>query len=181
MFINQNDLFINYTYLNQNDLFINYTLIYRLQLSLLSLVSNIYTVKCELISISRKMQVYPKEITASDAGDRLYVSSKRLDDGFYELRDGERSREVVAFDAKGELPPWRFHLRIRAKGPYRKPVISGDWLNFVREKNVQVGDTVVFFKEYYYDQATGTEMMRYKIGVKIEEIELFGKLHAVVR
>ncbi|KAK9216398.1 hypothetical protein WN944_008407 [Citrus x changshan-huyou] len=133
------------------------------------------------MSSSRNLEEYSKVITASDAGDRLNVSSKRLDDGFFELPDGERPREVVAFDAKGELGPWILHLRIRPQG-YRKPVISGDWLNFVREKNVQAGDTVVFFKEYYYDQATGREMpMRYKIGVKIEEIELFGKFHAVVR
>ena len=126
------------------------------------------------------MQVYPKEITATDAGDRLNVSSKRLDDRFFEFPDGERSREVVAFDAKGELGPWRFHLRIRPQG-YRKPVISGDWLNFVREKNVQVGDTVVFFKENYYDPAAGREMVRYWIGVKRGEIKLWGKLLTAVR
>ncbi len=58
VFINQNDLFINYTYLNQNDLFINYTLIYRLQLSLLSLVSNIYTVKCDsLLALGNHGQI----------------------------------------------------------------------------------------------------------------------------
>ena len=148
--------------------------------SLYSVVSDIYTVKCELISVSRKMQVYAKVITACETGDRLNVSNKRLDDGFFELPDGENPREVVAFDAKGELGPWILHLRIRPQG-HKKPVISGDWLNFVREKNVQAGDTVVFFKEYYYDPATGRERMKYKIGVKIEEIELFGKLHAVVR
>ncbi|KAK9219982.1 hypothetical protein WN943_008629 [Citrus x changshan-huyou] len=127
------------------------------------------------------MEEYPKLITASDVGDRLNVSSKRLDDGFFELRDGESSREVVAFDAKGELGPWRFDLRTRIQGRYRKPVISGDWLNFVQEKNVQVGDTVVFFKENYYDPAAGREMVRYWIGVKRGEIKLWGKLLTAVR
>ncbi|KAL9446395.1 hypothetical protein AB3S75_014119 [Citrus x aurantiifolia] len=125
-------------------------------------------------------QVYSKEITASDAGDRLYVSTKRLDDRFFELPDGERSLQVVAFDAKGELPPWRFHLSIRAKGPHRKPAISGDWLNFVREKKVEAGDTVVFFKEYYYDQATGREMPMYRIGLGRELLKLFGVWHLAV-
>ena len=128
------------------------------------------------------MQAYPKVITKTDAGDRLNVSTERLDDRFFELPDGENPLEFVAFDAKGELGPWRFDLRTRKKGPYRKPVISGDWLKFVREKNVQVGDTVVFFKEYYYDQATGAEMVRYWIGLGRELLKLFGVWHlAVVR
>lgn len=92
---------------------------------------------------------------------------------------GEVIREFVAYDATGELGPWIFPLRVRA---HRKPTISGDWLNFVGDKNVQVGETVVFFKEYYYDPATGTERMRYRIGVKIGEIRLlFGELLPLVR
>ncbi|KAK9219984.1 hypothetical protein WN943_008631 [Citrus x changshan-huyou] len=126
------------------------------------------------------MAVYPKKITDTDARVRLSVSSRSLDDGFFELAAGERSREFVAFDAKDERRPWRFHLRIRAQG-YRKPVISGDWLNFVREKNVQAGDTVVFSKEYYNGQATGAKKMRYRIGVG-REFKLFGaRFYAVVR
>ncbi|KAK9216405.1 hypothetical protein WN944_008414 [Citrus x changshan-huyou] len=129
---------------------------------------------------SRNMEVYPKKITETDARVRLSVSSKRLDDGFFELAAGERSREFVAFDADDERRSWRLHLRIRGRG-YRKPVISDDWLNFVRDKNVRAHDTVQFSKEYYYDEAIGAEIMRYRIRV-IREIQLLGgRVHALVR
>ncbi|KAK9200105.1 hypothetical protein WN944_015301 [Citrus x changshan-huyou] len=91
---------------------------------------------------------------------------------------GEQSREFVAVDADDEGQCWRLHLSIRSNG-YRKPVISGGWMKFVRDKNVQIGDAVWFSKEYYYDQATATQMMRYRVRVT-REIQILGVWHVAV-
>lgn len=150
----------------------------------LSQVSNTYRT-CTLISSSRKlissprnMEVYSKKITKTDARVRLSVSTESLDNHFFQLAAGEQSREFVAVDADDEGQCWRLHLSIRSNG-YRKPVIIGGWMKFVRDKNVQIGDAVRVSKEYYYDQATATQMMRYRVRVT-REIQILGVWHVAV-
>ncbi|MBF6271778.1 B3 domain-containing protein, partial [Nocardia farcinica] len=54
--------------------------------------------------------------------------------------------EFQVIDTRGKL--WKFKLSFRSgSGAYRKPVITGEWLSFVKDKGVQVGDTVTIFKQ----------------------------------
>ncbi|CAK7351335.1 unnamed protein product [Dovyalis caffra] len=48
-------------------------------------------------------------------------------------------------DATGRV--WNFELSVRARGRHPKPVIIGDWLLFVREKGLVVGDRIFLTKE----------------------------------
>lgn len=110
------------------------------------------------------MEKFEKKLTTTDASVRLSVPGKYLDDHFFELAPGKKSREFVAVDADNEGQCWIFRLSIRPKG-HRKPVIDGGWMTFVRDKNVRVDDTVEFSKEFYHNQATATQMMRHRVKV----------------
>ena len=124
------------------------------------------------------MEIYSKKITKTDAGVRLSVSTDSLDNNFFQLAAGEQSREFVAVDEDNEGQCWRLRLSIRPND-YRKPVICGGWMKFARDKNVEIGDTVWFSKECYYDQAAATQMMRYRIRVT-REIQILGVWHLAV-
>jgi hypothetical protein len=39
---------------------------------------------------------------------------------------------------------WNLKLSVRIHGPYKKPVITGDWLQFSRKKGLAVGATESF-------------------------------------
>ncbi|KAG6778511.1 hypothetical protein POTOM_014846 [Populus tomentosa] len=59
--------------------------------------------------------------------------------------DGQTAIWFQARDPTGKV--WNFELSIRPRG-YRKPVIRGDWLNYVREKGLTVNDVIVLTKEH---------------------------------
>jgi hypothetical protein len=42
---------------------------------------------------------------------------------------------------------WNLKLSVRIHGPYKKPVITGDWLQFSRKKGLAVGDRIVQSRE----------------------------------
>lgn len=45
-------------------------------------------------------------------------------------------------------------LSVRINGPYKKPVITGDWLQFSPKKGLAVGDRIVQSREV--DKGNGT-------------------------
>ncbi|KAL3596155.1 hypothetical protein D5086_007792 [Populus alba] len=58
--------------------------------------------------------------------------------------EGQTAIWFQARDLTGKV--WNFELSIRPCG-YPKPVIRGDWLNYVREKGLTVRDVIVLTRE----------------------------------
>ncbi|CAK7357097.1 unnamed protein product [Dovyalis caffra] len=64
---------------------------------------------------------------------------------------------------------WKFKLSIRGENNrYRKPVITGDWLRFVREKGLKVGDKILLMRE------EGVNGLRYECESEKERYSRFG-------
>jgi hypothetical protein len=58
--------------------------------------------------------------------------------------EGQTAIWFQARDLTGKV--WNFELSRRPRG-YPKPVIRGDWLNYVREKGLTVNDVIVLTRE----------------------------------
>ncbi|CAK7324634.1 unnamed protein product [Dovyalis caffra] len=84
-----------------------------------------------------------KLLTPTDIKHRLAYPTQKLDAIPIPL-----GQNVVGFavrDATGRV--WNFELSVRARGRHPKPVIIGDWLLFVREKGLVVGDRIFLTNE----------------------------------
>jgi hypothetical protein len=84
--------------------------------------------------------------------------------------EGSNQIKFQAIDTLGK--PWSFKLSLRAGG-YPKPVITGEWLRFVMDKGVQVGDTVTIFQ-----QNNGTNEGQYSISVSRKLFNVLATLPA---
>ncbi|KAJ6971074.1 hypothetical protein NC653_035372 [Populus alba x Populus x berolinensis] len=82
-------------------------------------------------------KVISKSLSRTDIEERLSVPASFLH--FFPKHEGAREIEFQAIDTLGKL--WTFKLSCRSEG-HPKPVITGQWLSFVKDKGVKVGDTV---------------------------------------
>ncbi|KAG6776799.1 hypothetical protein POTOM_016587 [Populus tomentosa] len=58
--------------------------------------------------------------------------------------EGQRAISFQATDPTGKV--WNFELSKRTRG-HPKPVIRGDWLNYVHEKGIKVNEVIVLTRE----------------------------------
>ncbi|KAG6747376.1 hypothetical protein POTOM_049780 [Populus tomentosa] len=102
-------------------------------------------------------KVFSKSVSKTDIESRLSFPTHFLHN--FPVPEGSNLIEFQVIDTRGKL--WKFKLSFRSgSGAYRKPVITGEWLSFVKDKGVQVGDTVTIFK-----QNNGTNECQYSISV----------------
>ena len=59
----------------------------------------------------------------------------------FQMVQGQNAINFNARDPTGRV--WEFKLCTRNHGLYKKPVIRGDWLDYVREKGLTVNDSII--------------------------------------
>jgi len=101
------------------------------------------------------IKIFSKSLSRSDIKNRLSVPASCLH--FFRVPGGSNQIKFQAIDTLSK--PWSFKPSLRSGG-YPKPVITGEWHSFVRDKGVQVGDTVTIFQ-----QNNGTNEGQYSISV----------------
>ena len=109
-----------------------------------------------------------KKLSRTDIECRLAFSTSSL--WAFSIPEGETA---VYFEATDTLEQeWNFRLSIRGENdPYTKPVITGDWLQFVRDKGLKVGDKIFLWRE---EGVTGVryriraERMIFKVWVNVQ-------------
>jgi hypothetical protein len=107
-------------------------------------------------------------LSRTDVEERLSVPASFLH--LFPNHEGGREIEFQAIDTLGKL--WTFKLSCRSKGS-PKPVITGQWLSFVKDKGVKVGDTVTI-----YQQNNGTNEGQYSISVSRKLFNVLATLPA---
>ncbi|KAL9353770.1 hypothetical protein Peur_051740 [Populus x canadensis] len=95
-----------------------------------------------------------KKLSQTDIEYRLAFPTSSL--RAFPMPEGETA---VYFEATDTLEnEWNFRLSIRGENDrYTKPVITGDWLQFVRDKGLKVGDKISLTRE------EGVNGVRYSI------------------
>ncbi|OMO50116.1 hypothetical protein CCACVL1_30619 [Corchorus capsularis] len=113
--------------------------------------------------------LFRKQLSKTDVEKRLAIPTSSLQ--AFNL-NGACS---VGFEAEDMLSGriWQFHCTTRTKGFYSKPVISKGWVQFVKFKQLRVGDRVAFYKLNQHEHEA--QLVPYKIEVE-RKIELLGKL-----
>ena len=79
-----------------------------------------------------------KKLTTTDIESRLSYPSRNL--WPFQMVQGENPISLAARDPTRRV--WEFKLCTRKHG-YLKPVIRGDWLKYVRENGLTVGDSII--------------------------------------
>ncbi|KAL9375778.1 hypothetical protein Peur_032657 [Populus x canadensis] len=113
-------------------------------------------------------KIFSKSLSRTDLENRLSIPVSCLH--FFRVPEGSNQIEFQAIDTLGK--PWSFKLSLRS-GVYPKPVITGEWLSFVRDKGVKVGDTVTIFQ-----QNNGTNEGQYSISVSRKIFNVLATLPA---
>ncbi|KAG6776797.1 hypothetical protein POTOM_016585 [Populus tomentosa] len=83
-----------------------------------------------------------KRLTPTDIKSCLSYPARTL--WAFPMVEGQTAIWFQARDPTGKV--WNFELSKRPHG-YLKPVIRGDWLNYVREKGLTVRDVIVLTRE----------------------------------
>ncbi|XP_038683069.1 B3 domain-containing protein Os02g0764100-like [Tripterygium wilfordii] len=104
--------------------------------------------------------LFEKILTPTDITKRLSIPSRCLAD----FASSELDQEAYAVELKVKDHETgyahSFYCTTRKRG-YKKPVFSKGWIKFVRQRNLRIGDKVVFLREE--DGAGGVV---FKIGAK---------------
>ncbi|XVF68248.1 hypothetical protein PTKIN_Ptkin10aG0190000 [Pterospermum kingtungense] len=87
------------------------------------------------------MKILSKNLGNTDVEKRLTIPSKSLD-CFPSLRD----KHMVEFQARDE-DVWTFAIHCRKRNGHPKPVLTKGWREFVRSKELRVGDRVTFYMD----------------------------------
>ncbi|KAK0600339.1 hypothetical protein LWI29_013921 [Acer saccharum] len=109
--------------------------------------------------------IFSKKLSKTDISHRLAIPSKKLNQ-IAPLSLGQEERIAVIDDTEHQ---WSFLLSTRKEGDYLKPVIIGEWLQFVRERGLREGDKITFYRETIENNE-----VRFRIGIKLAQIVLFG-------
>ncbi|XP_011000152.1 PREDICTED: uncharacterized protein LOC105107804 isoform X1 [Populus euphratica] len=109
-----------------------------------------------------------KSLSRTDIEERLSVPASCLH--LFPMPEGVREIEFQAIDTLGKQ--WNFKLSCRSEG-HPKPVITGQWLSFVKDKGVKVGDTVTISQ-----QNNGTNEVQYSISVSRKLFNVLATLPA---
>ncbi|XVF24124.1 hypothetical protein REPUB_Repub13aG0100200 [Reevesia pubescens] len=110
-------------------------------------------------------KLFSKVLSPTDIEHRLAVPSEIL--WAFEFDDQARAADFEVKDKTGQS--WQFRCSTRKKDFHPKPVVSKGWRRFVKDKRLQVGDKVVFYKDVEGDSSS------YKITTMKKVFKLFGE------
>ncbi|GLT86312.1 hypothetical protein SLE2022_044570 [Rubroshorea leprosula] len=116
--------------------------------------------------------VFSKSLTKTDVKNRLAVPMRSLS-SLPDFKEGH-TVDLRVRDASGQGKVWKFKCSVRKKN-HPKPVFCSGWLDFVRFKDLQIGDQIKFYKDM--DDAPGANS--YKIKVK-KAVRIFGVVFGYV-
>ncbi|TYG35888.1 hypothetical protein ES288_D13G019600v1 [Gossypium darwinii] len=109
-------------------------------------------------------QLFSKVLSPTDIEHRLAVPSEIL--WAFEFDQARRCADFEVKDKHGQT--WEFRCSTRKKDFHPKPVVSKGWRKFVKDKGLQAGDKVVFYKDVEGDST-------YKIITMKKVFKLFGE------
>ncbi|KAJ6976726.1 hypothetical protein NC653_028785 [Populus alba x Populus x berolinensis] len=112
------------------------------------------------------MATFSKILRKTDTNKTLSVPTKYLKS--LPSFNGGHAVDFQAIDESGFV--WTVKCSIRNKGQYRKPVLSKDWLPFVRNKKLKVGDKIKFSLN---QTAAATPFYRVRAE---KEVKIFGAI-----
>jgi hypothetical protein len=87
-----------------------------------------------------EFELMNKQLTTTDIESCLAYTTANLW-AFQLMVQGQNAINFNASDPTGRV--WEFKLCTRNHGLYKKPVIRGDWLDYVREKGLTVNDSII--------------------------------------
>ena len=87
-----------------------------------------------------EIELVNKKLTTTDTASCLAYPTSNLW-AFQLMVQGQNAINFNARDPTGRV--WEFMLCTRNHGLYKKPVIRGDWLDYVREKGLTVNDSII--------------------------------------
>ncbi|KAJ6309173.1 hypothetical protein OIU76_018712 [Salix suchowensis] len=91
-----------------------------------------------------EQHLFTKRLSAVDTTHGLTIPEANLGD--LEFPAGQHAINIVAADT-GEKQ-WTYTLSIRRNNnPNPRPVFTGQWIQFVKEKGLKVGDKIVFSRQ----------------------------------
>ncbi|KAB5548358.1 hypothetical protein DKX38_011764 [Salix brachista] len=86
-----------------------------------------------------EIELVNKKLTRTDIASCLAYPTGSLT--VFRMGQGQNAINFNARDPTGRV--WEFRLCTRNHGRYEKPVIRGDWLDYVREKGLTVDDVII--------------------------------------
>ncbi|KAJ6733804.1 hypothetical protein OIU74_005567 [Salix koriyanagi] len=86
-----------------------------------------------------EIQLVKKQLTRTDIASCLAYPTGNL--WAFQMVRGRNAVNFNARDPTGRV--WEFKLCTRNHGRYKKPVIRGDWLDYVIEKGLTVDDFII--------------------------------------
>ncbi|KAF9690271.1 hypothetical protein SADUNF_Sadunf01G0178200 [Salix dunnii] len=102
-----------------------------------------------------EQHLFTKLLSPVDTTHRLTIPMANLGD--FEFPPGQHAINIEATDTIEQQ--WTFTLSIRRNNnPNPRPVFTGQWIRFVKEKGLRAGDRIVFSRR----QAEG-DGMQYRI------------------
>jgi hypothetical protein len=115
--------------------------------------------------------IMEKKLSQTDIEYRLAFPTSSL--WAFPMPEGETA---VYFEATDTLEnEWNFRLSIRGENDrYTKPVITGDWLQFVRDKGLKVGDKLFLTRE------EGVNGVRYSIRAERKIFKVWANVQYLV-
>ncbi|KAB5574433.1 hypothetical protein DKX38_001627 [Salix brachista] len=107
-----------------------------------------------------EQHLFTKVLSPVDTTHRLTIPAPNLGD--FEFPTGQHAINIEATDTTEQQ--WTFRLSIRRNNdPNPRPVFTGQWIRFVREKGLRAGDRIVFSRQ----QAEG-DGVQYRIRAERE-------------
>ena len=111
------------------------------------------------------MALCSKILTATDVGVRLSFPTATMREHF-RLEEGTQSVDFQVRDKDRKV--WTFRLYTRKNDGHPKPVLTRGWINFVKHKELRVGDKVIF---HVHENEDG-------LRIRVQRyIKLFGQEH----
>ncbi|KAJ6309175.1 hypothetical protein OIU76_018714 [Salix suchowensis] len=107
-----------------------------------------------------EQHLFTKVLSPVDTTNRLNVPTANLED--FEFPTGQHAINIEVTDTIAQQ--WTFRLSIRRNdNPNPRPVFTGQWIRFVKEKGLKAGDRIVFSRQ----QAEG-DGVQYRIKAERE-------------
>uniref|UniRef100_A0A7C9CQZ9 TF-B3 domain-containing protein n=1 Tax=Opuntia streptacantha TaxID=393608 RepID=A0A7C9CQZ9_OPUST len=116
-----------------------------------------------------RTRIVEKQLTPTDVQQCFCWPSNSLSElpGF----NDNHHVEFKVLDTAGK--PWTFVCCTRRTGQHAKPVLRGEWLRFVEEKGLGIGDIVIFYSNGAFP-CPSYEIRVVPNGVPVHHLRLFG-------
>ncbi|KAI9162488.1 hypothetical protein LWI28_027886 [Acer negundo] len=119
------------------------------------------------------IDIFSKSLTITDIETRLTVPTRAL--RHINMPEGVNNVDLFPTDSNGNQ--WLFRCNTRLNG-HPKPAFTTGWLDFVRDKGLQIGDKVTFSKLQEDEDEVG-RAPQYRIRATRDVIRLFGKQYEI--